>query len=158
MTMTDTAEQLARRARRVIGKDPSGFERALSQLEKAGPAGERLAGRVEPGVERLREAVEPGVERMRDAVERAGSTLEDALEDERVQAWGPRVVFALGGLVVGFLLGWMAARRGSITVEMNEGIAQAPREGRHEGAIPPTRSERSRERAGAREGGDGQRD
>lgn len=141
MKMTETTEQLAERVRSAIGREPGNLERILSQLEGTGPTGERLAGQLAPGLERLE-----------DAVERAGETLEEALEDERVQTWGPRVLFALGGLVVGFLLGWMAARRGSITVEMNEGIAQAPREGRHEGAIPPTRTGRAREPAEARSG------
>lgn len=160
MTVTKTAGQLADRARSAIGMAPSGVERALSQLEEAGPAGKRLAERMAPGAERLEDALERAGATAEEAVGRARATLEDvvgdALEDERVRTWGPRAAFALGGLIVGFVLGWMAARRGSITVEMNEGIAQAPREARRGGAIPPTGVERVRERAGSGEG-DGQR-
>ncbi|MGH3441039.1 MAG: hypothetical protein ACRDUY_03135 [Nitriliruptorales bacterium] len=172
MTMTETAEQLVERARSAIGREPSNVERILSRLEEAGPAGKRLAERLGPGIDRLEDATARGRAAVGDAstrgraavgdvAERAGArveeVIEDLLEDEQTRTWGLHALFALGGLVVGFLLGWTVARRGSDTTENDRGIAQAPRAGRHEGAIPPTRSTAPRERAAAREGGDGER-
>lgn len=166
MTMTETAARLTEQARSVFGRDPTPVERALSRLEEAGPAGQRLAERLEPRIDRLEDALEDATARGRaaveDAMERAGARIEeiveDLLEDEQARTWGLHAAFAIGGMIIGFLFGWMLARRGSANPERDPGIAQAPRAGRHEGAIPPTRSAAPRERAAAREGGDGQRD
>lgn len=111
------------------------------------PAREAASERLEPAAQRMQEslanarqslaeatqeaqrAAELFAERTRATAERVGDFVDEHVDEETVRAWGPRVTFALVGLTIGFLLGWLVARPRRDREqwdEREEGLAQAP--------------------------------
>lgn len=82
--------------------------------ERAPVYAERVADRSREAVERAREEAPEYAERVadvgRDAAEQVTSYLEDHVDEETLRTWGPRLLFALIGFVVGFLLGRAVSR------------------------------------------------
>lgn len=92
-----------------------------------------------------RETAERVADAGRDTADRVTSYLEEHVDEETLQTWGPRLLFALIGFVVGFLLGRAVSRGGREDAEGgagDRGLAHAPADDLAQlrsRARPPTR-------------------
>ncbi len=115
-------------------------DRVSHRLEdRLEPARDRVSERLEEAGERVQDAVSATPEvavrvadevshRSRETADRMERYLEDRFDEEALEVWGPRLAFAAGGLLVGFLLGWLLTRsRDRARDEEERGFAQAPR-------------------------------
>ena len=119
-------------------------ERVTDRVEdRLEPVRETAAERIDDAGDRLRGAVRsaPDVadrvssdvsdlvsERSRDVADSVERYLEERFGEETLETWAPRLAFAVGGLVIGFLIGWAVRRnRRSPHEQEDEGFAQAPR-------------------------------
>lgn len=124
--VTDRVEDRLEPARETAAEriDDAG-DRLRGAVRSAPDVAERVASDVS---DRSREVAGRVSERSRDAADNVERYLEERLGEETLETWAPRLAFAVGGLVIGFLIGWAVRRnRRSRREEQDDGFAQAPR-------------------------------
>jgi ElaB/YqjD/DUF883 family membrane-anchored ribosome-binding protein len=188
-SVSDTAERVRGEAERLRDELEHRFgPEAVAAAERAVTEAERLRReRLDPAVERARQRAPEYAERVaersrevveharehapeyaervadagRESAERVAAYLEEHVDEETLRVWGPRLLFALLGFVVGFLLGRAVAGGGSEDAAGwdDPGLAHAPADrdrGQSGEAPPPTRMPAVGETVEA--GGDGHQD
>jgi ElaB/YqjD/DUF883 family membrane-anchored ribosome-binding protein len=142
------AERLAERGRE-----------AFDQAREVAPEyAERLAERGREAFDQAREVApeyaEKVAERSRETAERVERYLEEHVDEETLDVWGPRVLAAFVGFVVGVLVGWLIGARGNDDELLSDEEAGRTYSSRDPAARPSTRMPDVAERVEA--GGDGQ--
>lgn len=124
--VTDRVEDRLEPARETAAEriDEAG-DRIRGAVRSAPDVADRVASDVS---DRSREVAGRVSERSRDAADSVERYLEERLGEEALETWAPRLAFAVGGLVIGFLIGWAVRRnRSSRREQPDDGFAQAPR-------------------------------